>query len=75
MNRKKENEITVRSGAAEYLTYVAAVGGQAPSIEMRYGNENIWLNQRMMAELYGVDVRTVNEHIQLIFSDGALTPE
>ncbi len=71
----KKNEITVRSGAAEYLTYVAAVGGQAQSVEMRYENENIWLTQKMMAELYGVDVRTVNEHIQNIFSDGELTPE
>lgn len=71
----KKNEITVRSGAAEYLTYVAAVGGQAQSVEMRYENENIWLTQKMMAELYGVDVRTVNEHIQRIFSDGELTPE
>ncbi len=70
-----KNEITVRSGAAEYLTYVAAVGGQAQSVEMRYENENIWLTQKMMAELYGVDVRTVNEHIQNIFSDGELTPE
>ncbi len=71
----KKNEVTVRSGAAEYLTYVAAVGGQAQSVEMRYENENIWLTQKMMAELYGVDVRTVNEHIQNIFSDGELIPE
>ncbi len=71
----RKNEITIRSGAAEYLTYVAAVGGRAQSVEMRYENENIWLTQKMMAELYGVDVRTVNEHIQNIFSDGELTPE
>ena len=40
---KKENEITIRSGAAEYLTYVASVGEQEDSIEMRYEDENIWL--------------------------------
>ena len=36
---KKKNEITIRSGAAEYLTYAASVGDQADSIEMRYEDE------------------------------------
>lgn len=32
---------------------------------MRYEDENIWLSQKMMATLYGVDVRTINDHIKL----------
>ena len=36
------------------------------SIEMRYEDENIWLIQKMMAALYDVDVRTINEHIKKI---------
>lgn len=71
----KKNEITVRSSAAEYLTYVAAVGGQTQSVEMRYENENIWLTQKMMAELYDVSVPTINEHIAKIYADGELTKE
>ena len=39
----QKNEITIRSSAAEYLTYVAAAGDQQDSIEMRYEDENIWL--------------------------------
>lgn len=39
---------------------------------MRYEDENIWLTQRMMAELYGVDVRTINYHITSIFEDSEL---
>ena len=46
---KKKDEITIRSSAAEYLTYVASVGDQQDSIEMRYEDENIWLTQKMMA--------------------------
>ena len=42
---KKKDEITIRSSAAEYLTYVASVGDQQDSIEMRYEDENIWLAQ------------------------------
>lgn len=72
---KKQPEITIRSSAAEYLTFVAATGDNPASIEMRYQDENVWLTQRMMAELYGVDIRTVNEHIVKVFSDKELTEE
>ena len=70
--KKKKDEITIRSSAAEYLTYIASVGDQQDSIEMRYEDENIWLTQKMMATLYDVDVRTINEHIKKIYSDSEL---
>ena len=70
--KKKKDEISIRSSAAEYLTYVASVGDQQDSIEMRYEDENIWLTQKMMATLYDVDVRTINEHIKKIYSDSEL---
>ena len=68
----KKKEVTVRSSMAEYLTYVSAVGDNANSVELRYEDENIWLTQKMMATLYGVDVRTINDHIQKIFEDNEL---
>lgn len=70
MNNK---EITIRSSAAEYLTFVAATGENPSRVELRYEDENIWLTQRMMAELYGVDVRTINEHIRKIYADNELS--
>ena len=69
---KEKDEITIRSSAAEYLTYVASVGDQQDSIEMRYEDENIWLTQKMMVTLYDVDVRTINEYIKKIYSDSEL---
>ena len=69
---KKKNEVTIRSSAAEYLTFVASTGGSAESIEMRYEDENIWLTPKMMAELYNVDVRTINYHIGKVFEDSEL---
>ena len=63
---KEKNEITICSSAAEYLTYVASVGDQQDSIEMRYEDGNIWLTQKMMATLYDVDVRTINYHVKNI---------
>ncbi len=38
---EKKKEITIRSSTAEYHTYVAAVGDEAESLEMRYEDENI----------------------------------
>ena len=73
MNKKKD-EVTIRSSAAEYLTYVSSIGDQSDSIEMRYEDENVWLTQKMMATLYDVNVRTVNEHIKKIYSDSELEP-
>lgn len=69
---KKKKEITIRSSAAEYLTYVAAIGDSPESIEVRYEDENIWLTQKMLATLYGVNVATINEHISNIYKDNEL---
>lgn len=74
MDKGKE-QITIRSSAAEYLTYVASTGEQQDSIEMRYEDENIWLTQKMMAALYDVTAPTINEHIKKVFADSELQPE
>jgi len=70
---EKKNKITIHSGAAEYLTYVAAVGDDERSYEMRYQDENVWLTQKMMAALYDVSVVSINEHIAKVYADGELT--
>ena len=75
MAKKKKNEITIRSSTAEYLTFIAATGDDPQSFEMRYEDENIWLTQKMLATLYDVDVRTINEHMQKIYSDNELEQE
>ena len=70
---KKKQEITIRSSAAEYLTFIAATGESG--IEAVYADENVWLTQKMMATLYDVEVNTINEHIKKIFSDNELNEE
>lgn len=70
--KKKKEDLSIRSSAAEYLTYVAAVGDQQESMEMRCEDENIWLTQKMMATLYDVDVRTISDHIRKVFDDSEL---
>ena len=73
---KRENKtikkLTIHSSAADYLTFVSATGGAEKSIEMRYEDENIWLTQKMMAELYGVSVAAVNQHLKKLIEDGEI---
>jgi len=65
-----KNEITIRSSAAEYLTFITASG--EGGVNAVYADENVWLSQKMMAELYNINVRTVNDHLKKIFADKEL---
>ena len=44
-------------------------------VEVTYQEETFWLTQKQIARLFGVDVRTVNEHLKRIFSSGELQPD
>jgi hypothetical protein len=72
--KEKSNPPTIHSSAAEYLTFVAAMGFTPENAETRYQDENIWLTQKMMAALYDVSVAAVNQHIKRIYADGELEP-
>ena len=75
MSKKKKKGPSIRSSAAEYLTFVAATGNPDSSVEMRYEEENIWLTQKMMATLYTVTVPAINQHLKRIYSDNELSRE
>ncbi len=70
MSKKKKSEISIRSSAAEYLTFLTA--SREGGVEAVYADEDVWLSQKMMGVLYDVDVRTVNEHLKNIFADSEL---
>lgn len=73
-SKKQSKEITIRSSAAEYLTFVSAVGGQESAVELRYEDENLWLTQKLMAELYGVSVPAIRQHLDTLVNDGEVDP-
>jgi hypothetical protein len=39
---------------------------------MRYEDENIWLTQKMIAELYGVSISAINQHIKTLIHNGEI---
>ena len=67
---KDKGKQLIRSSTAEFLIFTGQAGEQ--SIEARYEDETIWLSQKLMAQLFDVDIRTVNEHLKNIFKSGEL---
>lgn len=70
MTKKFIQKSIIRSSAAEYLTFVAASG--QGGIEAIYSDENIWLTQKMMGQLYDIETNTINYHLKKVFSDSEL---
>jgi len=44
-------------------------------IDVRLENETVWLNQKLMAELFQVTIPTINEHVKNICNEAELVPE
>ncbi|TAN64030.1 MAG: cell filamentation protein Fic [Magnetospirillum sp.] len=62
--------LTIRNSTAEFLIFTAQAGENG--IEVRYEDETIWLTQKLMADLFDVDVRTISEHLKNIFKSNEL---
>ncbi|MDA1053173.1 MAG: virulence RhuM family protein [Planctomycetota bacterium] len=47
----------------------------ASQLQVRLEGNTVWLTQKLIAELYGVSVKTVNEHLVNIYAEAELPPE
>ncbi|MCF7798458.1 virulence RhuM family protein [Candidatus Woesearchaeota archaeon] len=63
-------DLIIRNSTAEFLIFQSQQKEDA--IEVKYADENVWLSQKMMAKLFDVDVRTINEHLKNIFQSEEL---
>jgi hypothetical protein len=70
--KTQSSDQAMLSSAAQYLTFVSASGDDPRSIEVRYEDENIWMTQKMMAELYGVSVSAINQHVSTLIAAGEI---
>ena len=70
MSSPKKSKDLLRASVAEYLTFVTATGES--NIQSLYADDNVWLSQRMMGLLYGVEIPTINYHLKKIFEDNEL---
>jgi len=67
------SQLPVTPTRSELLIYQTEDG--RTRIQVRLEDETVWLTQKLMAELFQKDVRTINEHIRNIFAEGELSPE
>ncbi|OGV73011.1 MAG: hypothetical protein A3K19_17750 [Lentisphaerae bacterium RIFOXYB12_FULL_65_16] len=74
----------MRSAASDKTLPIPAPGGEfllyqtddgTTRLQVRIAGETVWLTQRLMAELFQKDVRTINEHIRNVFEEGELMPD
>jgi len=61
-----------KSSAAQFLTYIASTGAGGEAYEIRYEDENIWMSQKMLAAVYGVEIPNIAYHLRKIFEDAEL---
>ena len=73
MAKKKPEVSILRSSTAEYLTFLTATGQS--DVNAIYSDENVWLSQKMIGFLYGVESHTITYHLQKAFKDGELDKE
>ncbi len=57
----------IRNSTAEFLMFTGE-----DSIEVRVEDETVWLTQKMLSQLFDVNVRTISEHLQTIFASAEL---
>ena len=61
-----------KSSAAQFLTYIASTGAGGEKYEIRYEDENIWMSQKMLAAVYGVEIPNIAYHLRKLFADTEL---
>jgi hypothetical protein len=69
--KKKNSEIIPNNSFTEFLLYTTPNGKVKVEVFLR--DENIWLTQARIGELFGVDRTVVTKHLQNIYSDGELS--
>lgn len=70
-NTVSTGELIRNSVDSNILFYKTAQG--ETRIEVIFNGDTFWMSQKRMADLFGVDVRTVNYHLKQIFDSGELS--
>ena len=72
-SKKKHDALQIRNSTAEFLIFTSQANEN--TIEVRVEDETVWLTQKLIAELFGVEVNTINYHLKEIIKSGELSEE
>lgn len=67
---EENKKLSIRDELTEFLLYTTPNGNV--KVEIFFYDENVWLTQKRMAELFGVGVNTINYHLKEVFNSGEL---
>lgn len=73
MDKKKKNKLVPNNSFTEFLLYTTPSGKVKVEIFLR--DENVWLTQARIADLFGIDRSVVTKHLQNIYEEGELSRE
>ena len=65
-----EKNLVIRSSAEEFITF--KVQEKDKGIQVRYENENLWMTQKSMAELFACSTDNISLHLKNIFKENEL---
>lgn len=70
MSNKKK---FIRNSVTDFLIFTGKSGSE--NVEVRFEDETIWLTQKLLAQLFGVEVNTINYHLKEIFKSGEIAED
>lgn len=73
MRFKEDKKYQIRNSTAEFLIFTSQSGKN--SIEVRVGENNVWLTQKLMATLFEVTVPTINEHLTNLYTQEEISKQ
>lgn len=72
-DKENKNTLQIRNSMTEFLIFTSQ--SNENTIEVRVEDETVWLTQKLIAELFGVEVNTINYHLKEIFKSEELSEE
>lgn len=72
-DKKSKKVLQIRNSTAEFLIFTSQANEN--TIQVRVEDETVWLTQKLIAELFGVEVNTINYHLKEIFKSEELSEE
>ena len=66
----ENKELYIKSSSVEFLIF--EIQSKENGIQVRYENENLWITQKAMAELFDCSIENISLHLKKIFESNEL---
>ena len=70
MSNSKKNKLQIRNSTVDFLVFTR--DAHEEGIEVRVQDQDVWLTQKAIGQLFDVDRSVVTKHLKNIFESGEL---